>query len=573
MNIGVYFPYGISNFEILTQNDYIFVDKTQFIEKLEQSKERLVSYLRPRKFGKSLWLSILEYYYDIKQEGKFNKLFGKYYIGKYPTPARNSYRILKFDFSGIDTSTPESTKQGFNANIQTTLEGFFKYYTCFSQEEQLKIINEPDAEEKMSKFFKFYPKDLPIYLLFDEYDHFTNDILYRNKNEFIETVSKQGYVRKFYEVIKTATQQGIADRVFITGVSPVTLDGLTSGFNILTNLTHNPEYETMMGFTEDEVRELLKLVLQDKSRENEIMNEMREWYNGYKFCESSEQSIYNTDMVLYYLKEFKDTQQAPERLLDINIAPDYGKIKQMFRVLDVHKHYEVLTEILQKGYIDAELVSIFNFDKGFTQADFINFLAYLGNLTIDKAVLHNIVRFKIPNRVIEILYWQYYGEVLQEQADLSIDVLDAIQPAILEMALQGNHVPFFNLVENLLKELSNRDFSSKFNEKYIKLAILAYISQISVFDIRSENELKGGGYPDIMLLRKSTTHIEHHEYVIELKYLKKEQENALEKTKQEAKGQILNYYHQDKTLQNKPYLHLLIVVAVKDVLYIEEVIR
>ncbi len=567
---AVKFPYGISNIEKLSSQGFVFVDKTCFIEKLEKNTESYVSYLRPRKFGKSLWLSILEYYYDVKQESKFNKLFGKYYIGKYPTPARNSYRILKFDFSGIDTSTPESTKQGFNLSVQGALQEFNNKYNIFSQ---LGYIENKDAEEMMFLFFRNYPKDLPIYLLFDEYDHFTNDILYRNKHEFIETVSKQGYVRKFYEVIKTATQQGIADRVFITGVSPVTLDGLTSGFNILTNLTHNPEYETMMGFTEDEVRELLKLVLRDKSRENEIMNEMREWYNGYKFCESSEQSIYNTDMVLYYLKEFKDTQQSPKRLLDINIAPDYGKIKQMFRVLDVHKHYEVLTEILQKGYIDTELVSIFNFDRGFTQTDFINFLAYLGNLTIDRAILENIVRFRIPNRVIEILYWQYYGEVLQEQADLSIDVLDAIQPAILEMALQGNHVPFFNLVENLLKELSNRDFSSKFNEKYIKLAILAYISQISVFDIRSENELKGGGYPDIMLLRKSTTHIEHHEYVIELKYLKKEQENALEKTKQEAKEQILNYYHQDKTLQNKPYLHLLIVVAVKDVLYIEEVVK
>ncbi len=567
---AVKFPYGISNIEKLSSQGFVFVDKTCFIEKLEKNTESYVSYLRPRKFGKSLWLSILEYYYDVKQESKFNKLFGKYYIGKYPTPARNSYRILKFDFSGIDTSTPESTKQGFNLSVQGALQEFNNKYNIFSQ---LGYIENKDAEEMMFLFFRNYPKDLPIYLLFDEYDHFTNDILYRNKHEFIETVSKQGYVRKFYEVIKTATQQGIADRVFITGVSPVTLDGLTSGFNILTNLTHNPEYETMMGFTEDEVRELLKLVLRDKSRENEIMNEMREWYNGYKFNRKSKESIYNTDMVLYYLKEFKDTQQAPERLLDINIAPDYGKLKQMFSVLDAHKHDEVLTEILQKGYIDTELVNIFNFDRGFSQTDFINFLAYLGNLTIEGTTVSGLTRFKIPNRVIEILYWQYYGEVLETHAQMSVSQTDEIPRAVQKMAENADYKPFFELTENLLKELSNRDFIGKFNEKYVKLAILAYISQVSIFDIRSESELKGGGYPDIMLFKKSVNPYQHHEYVIELKYLKKEQENELEKTKQEAKKQILSYYHQDKTLQSKPMLHLLVIVAVKDVLYIEEVTK
>lgn len=574
MQSSVYFPYGVSNFEILVKNDYVFVDKTQFIQKLENSRERLVSYLRPRKFGKSLWLSVLEYYYDVNQKDKFNELFGKYHIGKYPTPARNSYRILKFDFSGIDTSTAESTKQGFNFSVNSSLREFIDKYHVLNTEQKEVVLKSTDAEEMMTTFFKAYNSgynDVKIYLLFDEYDHFTNDILYRNKKEFIESVSKQGYVRKFYEVVKTATQQGIVDKLFITGVSPVTLDALTSGFNILTHLTNKAEYESLMGFTEDEVKTLLNLVLQDKSRENEILNEMREWYNGYRFSIHSDKNIYNSNMVLYYLKDFAVYQKAPDRLLDVNIAPDYGKIKQMFEVVDIEKQRTVLDQVLQNGYIDAELVIIFNFERGFNQTDFINFLAYLGNLTIQGVTVSGMTRFKIPNRVIEVLYWQYYGEVLEKRAQMRKSQLDEVPYSVQKMAENGEYEPFFNLVENLLKELSNRDFMGKFNEKYVKLAVLAYISQVNIFDIRSEAELKGGGYPDIMLFRRSNNPYQHHEYILELKYLKKEQEHELEKTRQEAKEQVLSYYIQDKILQSKPMLHLLTVVCIKDRLHVDEI--
>ncbi|GIV43149.1 MAG: hypothetical protein KatS3mg035_0272 [Bacteroidia bacterium] len=223
----------------------------------------------------------------------------------------------------------------------------------------------------------------PIYILFDEYDHFTNDILYRDKDEFIDSVSKQGYVRKFYEVIKSATQSGVVDRVFITGVTPVTLDALTSGFNILKHLSNNLTYEAMMGFTEQEVRDLLRLVLENPDREEEVMQEMREWYNGYKFHEESQQTIYNSDMVLYYLDHFKDYQKAPRTLLDVNIAPDYGKLKQMFEVVNFQENKGVLQTVLEQGYIIAPLITQFSFSRTFGSNELVNFLAYMGNLTMD----------------------------------------------------------------------------------------------------------------------------------------------------------------------------------------------
>ncbi|MCS7027337.1 MAG: ATP-binding protein [Bacteroidia bacterium] len=569
----VFFPYGISNFETLVKDNYVFVDKTIFIEKLEQHKERNVSFLRPRRFGKSLWLSILEYYYDINQAHKFDQLFGNYYIGKNPTPLHNAYRILRFDFSGIDTSTKEKAKKGFAFSVLNAVREFADKYKLFTHEQRQFIYHQADAEEIINAFFRTYASNgysEKIYLLFDEYDHFTNDILYRSWNEFVESVSKQGYIRKFYEVIKSATQQGVVDRLFITGVSSLTLDALTSGFNILTDLTHSLEFETMLGFTEKEVQQLVELTTKDKTLQAKILQEMKEWYNGYRFCETSHQTLYNSDMVLYYLKAFQETHTAPRRLLDPNIAPDYGKLKQMFEVVNLQKNQEVLEKVLQNGYIDAELIPIFNFEKGFTQADFINFLAYLGNLTIGGVdEITGRVHFKIPNKVIEELYWQYYADILNQIPELQSQS-EAIDQAVIKMAKEGIYEDFFVLLEKVLQTLSNRDFS-KFNEKYVKVVMVAYLVLSSIFDVRSEVELFGGGYPDVMLMRRPQRQREHHEYVIELKYLKKEEESRLDEVREEAKRQLLRYYQQDEVLRCKPYLHLLAVVCVKDVLYVEEV--
>ncbi|MDW8345507.1 MAG: PD-(D/E)XK nuclease domain-containing protein, partial [Bacteroidia bacterium] len=272
---------------------------------------------------------------------------------------------------------------------------------------------------------------------------------------------------------------------------------------------------------------------------------------------------------LYYLKEFQKLQTPPKNLLDTNIAPDYFKLKQMFQVVNLSRNQEVLEKVLQNDYIDTELVTIFNFERGFTQTDFVNFLAYLGNLTIDCTTKSNMVRFKIPNRVIQQLYWAYYADYLETKAELENREYE-IRYAVHEMAEYSKYEPFFNLVQDLLQRLSNRDYQ-KFNEKYVKLAILAYLSISSIYDIRSEREVVGGGYVDIQLFRKSSNPNEHHEYVIELKYLKKEQEEQLNEVKEEAKKQLLNYYNQDTMLQSKPYLHLLAVVCVKDTLHVEEI--
>jgi hypothetical protein len=534
-------------------------------------RERFLVYLRPRRFGKSLFVSLLEHYYDINRKADFQKLFANYYIGKNPTSKANSYRILLFNFSAIDTRTEESTYQDFLNSIITHIEGFCLKYKVLSERQEREIFIQKTPEMVLRKFFEYYLQSSvkePIYLLIDEYDHFTNEILARSIQEFKETVSLNGYVRKFYEAIKNATQQGIVDRFFITGVSPITMDSLTSGFNIVKHLTHHKNFEAMMGFSEAEVRELLNLVLNDKSREDQIMQDLRDYYNGYRFYPLSEQNIYNSDMVLYFLDHFKHEQTYPRQMLDPNIAPDYGKLKQMFQVANLQANLQVLEEVLEKGSVESEQIYQFHFEKDFGKKEFVNFLFYLGNLTIKETLPSGFISFKVPNKVIGDLYWQYYSEILQNYGELK-GLQDDTQQALSDMAITGNYEKFFTLIEKLLQNLSNRDYI-RFDEKHVKMVFLAYLINANIFLVQSEREVAGGGYVDIELFIRPNNPFTHHQFAIELKYLKKEQEALLAETMQEAKEQILNYYRNDTLLQSKKMLNLLAVVTVKDKVFVEK---
>jgi hypothetical protein len=565
----VLFPYGISNLEQLSTEGYIFVDKTSFVERLEDSGSRFSVFLRPRRFGKSLFLSVLEYYYDINRKAKFEKIFSKYYIGKNPTKRANSYRILKFDFSGIDTRTKESTYSGFLEKLRAHVVAFCDEIG-FSPEKH-DFITRQDAPEKIfNNLILSYPdSEPPIYLLIDEYDHFTNEILLRDLNEFRDSVSKNGYVRKFYETIKSATQSGVIDRFFITGVSPVTLDALTSGFNIATNLTLEEDFHDLMGFSEEEVRGLLLLILDDKSREEKVVEDMRTFYNGYKFNANAPSRLYNSDMALYFLKHFADGNRYPVPMLDENIAPDYGKLKMIFERLNWTDNRHILEEVLQTGEVTSKIVRMFDFSRSrFGQNEFVSFLFYMGNLTILGSNEFGETVLTIPNQVIKELYWEYYADVLSEHDRLPVSP-DLVSPAIRKMA-GGNPEEFFGLVRDAVKQLSNRDFR-KFNEKYIKLLFIAYAMQSEIFFVQSERETSAGGYVDLELSKQPRNrHLTHFEYVFEFKYLKKEEESKLEDTQAEAEKQLRFYLENDEILKSKQKLRAFTAVVVKDEMILRE---
>ena len=245
-------PYGISNYEELIEDGYLYVDKTLYIEKLENLAEKRIMFLRPRKFGKTLFTSTLENYYDIKKKDKFEKLYGETYIGKNPTKLRNSYHILRFNFSGIDTRTEETTINGFKKEIASSIKLFVERYGL-----DFYTNTEDEAENILDNLFKAFYSQRPtekIYVIIDEYDHFANELLSFNTEKFKQLVSRNGKVRKWYEILKKGTET-IVDRIFITGVAPITLDGLTSGFNIISDKTQNEHFNEMLGFTQNE-REL-----------------------------------------------------------------------------------------------------------------------------------------------------------------------------------------------------------------------------------------------------------------------------------------------------------------------------
>jgi hypothetical protein len=570
----VKFPYGISNIEKLVEQNYVFVDKTKYVELLELDESYSI-FLRPRRMGKSLFVSILEYYYDILEKDKFESIFSKLYIGQHPTPGANAYRVLKMDFSGIDTQTEEATYKYFLETIKSTLNTFIGRYNILEPSITENILSAGSPGSVMKKFFeslKLWKEktgdNLPIYIIIDEYDHFTNEILIRDLNEFKRSVSQDGYIRKFYEAIKIATQQGFVDRFFITGVSPVTMDSLTSGFNIGKHLSSSKKFHDVMGFREDEVRELLNLVLEDKSREEQIMSDLKNWYNGYCFNKELNHTVYNSDMVLYFLDEFKHEQQYPQQMLDPNIMPDYSKIKKLFQVANFNENLSVLDEILKNGNLSTELIFQFSFDKPFDRIAFVNLLYYLGNLTLAGTNKYGMPLFVIPNYVIKELFWQYYAYLLQEKADLTSDAYE-IRKAMYDTA-DGNIETLLMLVQKLLEILSNRDFQ-KFEEKYVKMAIQAYAFQAKYYYVRSEREITNDGYLDLELLKHPDTNAEPHQYALEIKYLKQSEEDKLQPTMLAAKKQLQFYLEKDAELQSLKNLKAIAIVVVKDKVYWEEV--
>jgi hypothetical protein len=273
-------------------------------------------------------------------------------------------------------------------------------------------------------------------------------------------------------------------------------------------------------------------------------------------------------MVLYFLKYFKSRQSYPKRMLDTNIAPDYKKLKNMFEIAGFRQNREVLEEVLEKGFIVSPPVSQFSFEIPFGKIEFINLLYYLGSLTIQKASVSGLVTFKIPNQVIEELYWKYYAYVLEQKAGLAPGSPE-IAVAVEEMAETGKSGSFFAHLQKLLQELSNRDYRG-FSEKHVKMAIMAYIMQTGLFYIQSEREVKGGGYIDLELYVRPASAATHHQFALEIKYLKKEEEDQKDRAMQEAKAQLLKYYQNDEILQSKAQLHLLAVVVAKDSVFVEE---
>ena len=537
--MSIKLPYGISYFNKLVCENYYYLDRTAYIEKLEQASEPYVFFLRPRRFGKSLFVSTLWHYYGLEFTEQFSQLFANYYIGQHPTPKANSYAVLYFEFSRIDTSSKETTFKDFLTNVRLGVEDFLDRYTQFERINQQHILSLSSPNEILKTLFNAVRKSKqPIYIMIDEYDHFANEILAFNFEHFSEFVSRNGFVRKFYEAIKEATGRGIVDRFFATGVTPITLDSLTSGFNIGANFSTHYYFHDMMGFTEGEVEILLQQTAPNLERQEHqrVLENLKKWYNGYIFARKAKIKLYNPDMVLYFLKEYAYENEYPESLIDVNIASDYSKISRLFS-LGKAEHYQfILEELIETGKIEGLLSQQFSFEKEFSQDDFISLLFYLGLLTLREAEIGQL-NFSFPNYVIKKLYWEFFLESIKQQYQLDFKSVD-VRKKITRLAQENEVKPFIGLIEKALQTLSNRDFVS-FDEKYIKALFVGFASLSNLYFIKSEPEVEQK-YPDIMFLYRPPF-MPNYQFLFELKYLKKTQMNKLKSVQKNAVTQVKNY--------------------------------
>ncbi len=564
-------PYGISDFGILVREGYYFVDRTMYIERLESLGERYLFFLRPRRFGKTLLLSVLEHYYGKSHKDDFDWLFGDYYIGKRPTPGANKYLVLKFDFSGINTTTVKSSFQGVLENVKEGARNLFNTYPTIFDDKDLQTIESESAPNlALQKIFSIVRSKRvaeKLYVLIDEYDHFTNELLSFRLTEFKEIVSRNGFVRKFFEILKQGTGSGLVDRIFITGVSPITLDSLTSGFNIGMNISRDFIFDQLVGFTEEEVVALLNIV-QHSSQLSvaDMLPRLEEWYNGYRFSAQAKKSIYNPGMILYFCVKFQKLNDFPEEMLDTNLASDYGKLRGVFEIENPERNYNDLQEIVETGQISGAIIQQFSFEIPFSRDHFISFLYYMGLLTIASSWA-NIYTFKIPNHVIERLFYNYFLHLLQKREQLPLQP-QVLHSSMRQMAVENDPRPFFEYVETFLLHLSNRDYR-EFSEKHLKVLIFTLAFQTDVYFVKSEREATGG-YTDLLFLAQAPTPV-NSQYIFELKYLKKEDSKQLSSSQQGAKKQLLDYVFNDPELKKYHNLQGWTVTVVKDKVHLEKV--
>jgi len=561
-------PYGIGDFEKIRKENFYYVDKTQIIKDLE--KHQYPFFIRPRRFGKSLLISTLEHYYDIEKKDAFDELFKGLWIHDNPTEERNSYLVLRLDFSGIETSQgKQALYDSFTDNVKEYILPFLrKYKTQLQVEKEKEIQQENNPAQLMKSFISTLKQsNHKAILLIDEYDNFANDLIGANEdNLYYDILSKTGFIRTFYEAVKSGAQEGAIARIFLTGVSPIMLDDLTSGYNIASNITLDYEYNEALGFTQTEVEQLLDYYWRpdafESNTKSKILEEIKTYYNGYKFNKNAEQRLYNPDMVLYYMK-YLARGTFPDERIDMNVRTDYGKLQRLLkenRKAGTQGEITTFEKINEKEEIITKIKQMFPLEQITGTDEIISLMYYMGMLTI-KEPYQAMVKLKIPNLVIKELYWEYIYTKINDALGGEIEFGD-IAKALSDMSKTGNPRKFVEFTYDKVKKyMSNRDLIG-IAEKHIKLIFLSFLSVNNIYIPYSELEM-GGGYSDLVLYPDTRYGVKNSQ-IWELKYIK-EKEDPKEKIK-DAIEQIKKY-EQDAKFQRLTAgtdIYKYIILAYKD---------
>ena len=560
-------PYGMQNFEDVIKEDCYYVDKTPFIEQIEESNKYFF-FIRPRRFGKTLTLSMLENYYDINKKDKFEEIFGKLYIGQNPTPEHNTYLIIHLNFAEVAAGL-DDYKDGLDNHCRLVFNFFCDIYAhILPAGTKEGLQQEPDAVSKL-RFLcqKCQEVGKKIYLFIDEYDNFTNMILAHEEHlvRYRNQTHGEGYLRQFFNTIKGAAGNTLG-RVFVTGVSPVTMDDLTSGFNIGTNYSLSPDFNEMTGFTEEEVREMLdyyRSVLPFNHTTDELIKVMKPWYDNYCFAVKSygKTTMYNSVMVLNFISNYIDNEyDIPDSMVETNIRIDYDKMRMLIRHDKEFAHdASIIQQLVTQGFVIGTLNENFPAERINDPDNFLSLLFYFGMVTID-GTYKGETKFIIPNEVVRDQMYTYLLDTYKEN-DL---VYDRYSKGKLEskLAYHGEYKPYFEYIADCLKKYSSQRDKQK-GEAFVHGFTLAMTSQNKFYRPISELD-NDGGYADIFLSPLCDIYKDMVDsYIIELKYCKRQTtDEQVKKLFEEASAQISRYADSDMVREavKTTKLHKLVVI-------------
>ena len=512
-------PYGVADFATVIEQNLYYVDKTMFIPELEKQPRNLF-FIRPRRFGKSIFLSMLYSYYDCAQSHKFQSLFGNLWIGQHPTPLQGKYQVLFLDFSQI-TGNIDKLETKFNSYLSINLDAFVRQYSEYYQAEMEEILAQEDFEEKMELIFKAAKAhQYHLYLIIDEYDNFTNVILNERGEKVYHAITHaDGFYRDVFKKFK-----GNFERIFMMGVSPVTLDDVTSGFNIGWNISIKPEFDEMLGFSTTDVVEMFTYYKEHGSIPADsdidaIVNDMKPWYDNYCFAEEAlkkKTRMFNCDMVLYYLRNYMDAGCPPEEMIDPNTRTDYGKMKKLlqFDKLDGERK-GIIRKIAEEEQIVTQLYESFSAYQIPKAEIFPSLLFYYGMLTI-KGTRGSKLILGIPNNNVRKQYYGYLEEEYQAKAYVDVNQLTDYY---YDMAYDGKWEEGLRFMADAYAKVSSvRDGIEA--ERNLQGFFMAYLNLNDYYITAPELELNHG-YCDFFLLPDLTHYASQHSYILELKVLSK----------------------------------------------------
>lgn len=581
-------PYGIGSYELMREEDYYYVDKTGYLREIEKASPYLF-FIRPRRFGKTLFISMMETYYDIYKKDRFGQYFEGTDIFENPTPRRNSYLILIFNFSAVSPSV-DQVEESFLSHVKDVVDYFVSKYKSLLNVDAKETIKELKNKKNSTDILNHLLTlcriaAQKVYVIIDEYDNFANTVLSTaGKTDYEKLTHGEGFFKSFFNAVKTGTSSSDTPitRLFMTGVSPITLDDVTSGFNIGENISTDSAFNEIMGFREQEVTEMIEYyrsrgeILHDTDY---LMDVMSRWYNHYRFSKESDSTVFNPTLVLHFLKEYFKNHKMPDELFDRNVRMDYWKLKHLIMIdkkgtRKTNGNFSKLKSVIEDGFVSSKLEKAFPLKTLENPENFSSLLFYFGLLTIKEVDKGDKVKLVIPNEAIKKLFYEYITEVYTETNVFRVD-LDKYSKLMEGMAYNGEWRPLFDYITRLMAEaMGLRDLITA--EKSIQGFLSAYLGLTNLYEINSEKELNKG-YADLVM----EPFIAKYEglkysYLIEIKYMKPSENKNKEKMhrlKTEAENQLKQYSLDEKFrkhIRGTTLIKLILVFSGHQLIYIGE---